>query len=282
MSSRRAAVLGSPIEHSLSPVLHQAAYAALGLDWSFERIRCEAAELPGLVDGSGPEWAGFAVTMPGKRAAYEHAVQRSEVADLVEAANTLVPREQGGWFADCTDVQGICGAVRAAGGWPERGAGSAVLLGAGGTATAAVVAAHLLGVQQVTIVVRDPARAAEAVRCAEKVGVGVAVRDWSQTRFGELCAAADLVVSTVPSAAVVDIAEDLARARFALDAIYHPWPTPIADAAARRGTRLVTGLDMLLHQAFTQVWRFTGEQAPKAEMRAALHSATGGLLPLPI
>ncbi|QUQ66805.1 shikimate dehydrogenase [Kutzneria sp. CA-103260] len=280
MAARQAAVLGSPIEHSLSPVLHAAAYRELGLsDWTFSRVRCEADELPGFVDGLGPEWAGLAVTMPGKRAALAHAVERTRVAELVGAANTLVPRAAGGWLADCTDVEGIVGSLRAAGG--VQG-GRAVVLGAGGTATAALTALEALEIPSATIVVRDPLRAGEALACAERVGIDVELVRWDAVDFATLCGGAELVVSTVPVGAVEPVAGDIVRAGCVFDVIYHPWPTPLAQAAGERGTRLVTGLDMLLHQAFAQVQWFTGQPAPRAAMRLALRSATGNHLPLPV
>ena len=111
----RAAILGSPVAHSLSPALHRAGYAAAGLmSWSYERIECDAAALPALVAGSGPEWAGFSVTMPGKYAAAAMADQRSARVAALGVANTLVRRD-GGWLAENTDVDGLIGALRAAG-----------------------------------------------------------------------------------------------------------------------------------------------------------------------
>ncbi|MFI9386420.1 shikimate dehydrogenase [Kutzneria sp. NPDC052558] len=281
MGARRAAVLGSPIEHSLSPVLHEAAYRELGLsDWTFSRVRCEADELPGLMDGLGPEWAGVAVTMPGKRAALAYAAERTRVAELVGAANTLVPRACGGWLADCTDVEGVVGSVRAAGG--VRSGGRAVVLGAGGTATAALTALEALEIPSATIVVRDPARAGEALACAARVGIAAEVVRWDAVDFAALCGGAELVVSTVPTGAVEPVAGDIVRAGCVFDVIYHPWPTPLAQAAGERGARVVTGLDMLLHQAFAQVHWFTGQQAPREAMRQALRSATATHLPLPV
>jgi shikimate dehydrogenase len=265
----------------LSPVLHGAAYRELGLgDWTFSRVLCTASELPGFVDGLGPEWAGLAVTMPGKRAALAYAAEHTRVAELVGAANTLVPRAEGGWLADCTDVEGIVGAVRANGG--VAGGGRAVVLGAGGTATAALTALEALEIPAATIVVRDPARADEAIACAERVGLGVDVIRWDSADFAALCEGADLVVSTVPTGAVEPVAGDIVRAGCVFDVIYHPWPTPLAQAAQERGTRVVTGLDMLLHQAFAQVRWFTGQDAPRSAMRTALRSATTTKLPLPV
>ena len=131
--ARKAAVLGSPIAHSRSPQLHLAAYRALGLtDWTYERIECTAEQLPELVGGLGPEWVGLSVTMPGKFAALRFADARTERAELVGSANTLV-RTPNGWRADNTDVDGVAGALGTVD-------GPAIVVGSGGTAPAAVVA----------------------------------------------------------------------------------------------------------------------------------------------
>lgn len=124
----RAAVLGSPVAHSLSPALHRAGFAAAGLsDWVYDRIECDAQRLPGLVRLSGPEWAGYSVTMPGKTAAAEVADARSGRVELLGVANTLW-RGPHGWHAENTDVDGVLGALRAAGIIPRR----VLLLGGGG------------------------------------------------------------------------------------------------------------------------------------------------------
>lgn len=277
------------MSHSLSPVLHNAAYEALGLDgWSYERVECDAEALPGLVSGLGPEWAGLSVTMPGKRAALAFATQVTTRAGIVGAANTLVPvagpgrspESSRGWRADCTDVDGVVGALRAAGGF--TGGSRGVLLGAGGTATAALVAFADLGIERVDLVVRDPARAAEAVACAERVGVALTAVAWAEADFGALAAGADVLVSTVPPAATAPVAAWLAQAPCLLDVIYHPWPTPLGLAVEAQGRTLATGLDMLLHQAFGQVEQFTGLPAPRAQMREALREVTDKVLPLPV
>ncbi|GGP62725.1 shikimate dehydrogenase [Saccharothrix coeruleofusca] len=277
--SRRAAVIGSPVSHSLSPVLHNACFAELGLDWSYDRVECAADGVAGLVAGLGPEWAGLSVTMPAKRAALAVASSATPRAELVGAANTLVPRD-GGWRADCTDVDGVTGALRAACGFTSGS--TALLLGAGGTATAALVALASVGVRSVSLVVRDPARAVEAVACARRAGVALDVVAWAEADFAALAAGSDVLVSTVPPAATGPIADALALAPCALDVIYHPWPTPLAEAVGRAGRPLATGLDMLLHQAFGQAEQFTGQPAPREAMRKALRAATGELLPLPL
>ncbi|MBB3665746.1 shikimate dehydrogenase [Prauserella sediminis] len=279
-AARRAAVLGRPVDHSLSPVLHGAAYRALDLpDWTYERIDMDEAGLPAFVDGLGPEWAGLSVTMPGKRAALVHATEVTPRARAVGAANTLVP-VAGGWRADCTDVDGVSGALRCAGGF--TGGGRAVVIGAGGTAAAVVVAAAELGVSAVALVVREPARAVETTEAARRVGLDVDVLRWSDTDLAALAAGADLLVSTVPSEALTADLDALSDVPCVLDVIYHPWPTPLAEAVTARGGRIATGLDMLLHQAFGQVEQFTGHPAPRAAMRDALREATGGEVPLPL
>ncbi|WP_054055858.1 shikimate dehydrogenase [Alloactinosynnema sp. L-07] len=280
---RRAAVLGSPVAHSLSPVLHGAAYAALGLaDWTYERVECDEHRLPGLVESLGPEWVGLSVTMPGKLAALQTAATATERAVAVGAANTLVRKPDGGWHADCTDIDGVTGALRAAGGYTPVPGATATLLGAGGTARAALAGLADLSVTSVTVVVRDPDRAGEALACAERLGLAAAVQQWSTADFPALAASSSVVVNTAPASAVTPLADALAKAPCVLDVIYHPWPTPVAEAVAASGGRLATGLDMLLHQAFAQVEQFTGQSAPREAMRAALRSATGDVLALPI
>jgi shikimate dehydrogenase len=266
----------------LSPVLHEAAYRALGLvDWTYERVELDAAELPSFVAGLGPEWAGLSVTMPGKRAALEFATAASVRARAAGAANTLV-RKGSGWSADCTDVDGVVGALCTAGGFAAPPGTTGVILGAGGTAAATVVAFAELGVARARLVVRDPARAGETLAAAERAGVETEVLVWSETDFAKVVSDASVLVSTVPPAAVEAHAGELAAADCVLDVIYHPWPTPLADAVAARGGRIATGLDMLLHQAFGQVEQFTGRPAPRAAMRDALRAATENVLPLPI
>jgi shikimate dehydrogenase len=255
---RKAAVLGSPITHSRSPQLHIAAYRALGLDgWTYDRIECTADELPGVVGGFGPEWVGVSVTMPGKFAALRFADERSARAELVGSANTLV-RTPDGWRADNTDIDGVKGAL-------GRVAGRAAVLGSGGTAPAVVVGLAELGVQDISIVARNRDKAAPLLALGPKLGVDV--------RWIELGAAVvdvDVVVSTIPADVAAQHADTVAATPLLLDAIYDPWPTPLAAAVEAAGGQVVSGLQMLLHQAFAQVEQFTGLPAPTEAMRAAL------------
>lgn len=277
--ARRAAVIGSPVAHSLSPVLHNAAFAALGLsDWAYTRVECTAEEVPSLVTDLDSTWAGLSVTMPNKRAALAVAATATARAVRVGAANTLVPTAEG-WRADNTDVDGVLGALRASCGFTSGR--RAVLLGAGGTATAALVALASAGVREVSLVVRSVSRAAEAESCASRLGLALDVVTWDTADFAALASASDVLVSTVPPGATEPVATALAEAPCVLDVIYHPWPTPLALAVAKRGRTLATGLDMLLHQAFGQAEQFTGLPAPREAMRRALRDATDHVLPLP-
>jgi shikimate dehydrogenase len=274
----RAAILGSPGAHSLSPALHRAGYAAAGLiNWSYERIECDAAALPGLVAGSGPEWAGFSVTMPGKSAAAAMADQRSPRVTALGVANTLVRRD-GGWLAENTDVDGLIGALRAAGCPAPK---SVLILGGGGTAAAVLAALAELGSSEVVIAGRRPASTAGAVELAGQLELPIRAIGWDIGGIGEAADAADLVVSTVPEGGADALADRLAGVPALFDVLYHPWPTPLA-AAGVPGRVTVTGLDMLLHQAFRQFELITGVPGPVDAMRQGLLAGSRTDLPLPV
>jgi shikimate dehydrogenase len=263
MTSRKAAVLGSPVAHSRSPQLHLAAYRALGLeDWTYERIECNATELPALVGGFGPEWVGVSVTMPGKFAALHFAAERTPRAELVGSANTLVQTETG-WRADNTDVDGVVGALGTAIG--IGGQRTAAVLGSGGTAPAAVVGLVELGITDLTVVARNPEKARPLVALGGRLGIKAR---W--TALGTPIVDVDVVVSTLPAEVAAKYAATVRGVPLLLDAIYHPWPTPLAQSVGEAGGRVVSGLQMLLHQAFAQVEQFTGQPAPKEVMSAAL------------
>ncbi len=261
--SRKAAVLGSPIAHSRSPQLHLAAYRALGLhDWTYERIECGAEELPGVVGGFGPEWVGVSVTMPGKFAALRFADEHTERAGQIGSANTLVHTSRG-WRADNTDVDGVTGALGSASGW-------ALVCGSGGTAPAAVVGLAELGVSGITVVARNPEKAARLVDLGTRIGVATRFCALDSAGLADEVAGADVLVSTIPASVAARYADTFAAIPVLLDAVYDPWPTPLAVAVAAAGGRVISGLQMLLHQAFAQVEQFTGLPAPREAMTCAL------------
>lgn len=269
----RAAVLGTPIAHSLSPVIHRAGFAAVGLaNWTYTAVECAQGELPGLVDGLGPEWAGLSVTMPLKEAALTLAAASSPMAAAVGAANTLTRRPDGSWYADNTDVAGMVAVLRAAG---VRTTPRVTVLGAGGTARAALAAAAQLGAPTVTVVARRADAVASLRDVAAALGVAVVAAPWAHAA-AELDA--DVVISTVPKGAADGFAAvaPWQRGGIVFDALYDPWPTPLAEAASRAGADVVSGLDLLLAQALSQFEQFTGVRpAPVGAMREALLAAAG-------
>ncbi|MBY6366251.1 shikimate dehydrogenase [Rhodococcoides corynebacterioides] len=270
--ARRAAVLGSPVTHSKSPVLHRAAFAALGLtDWTYDRIECTADGLAPLLDSFGPEWVGVSVTMPGKFAALAYATERTARADAVGSANTLV-RTADGWRADCTDVDGVTGALGTVGVTDLTGA-SVVVIGAGGTSRPALAAAADLGAASVTVISRDRGRAAGALDCADRCGLDARWSAIDDAALATVLADAAAVISTVPAAGAAAVAPAAGGVRVLLDAIYDPWPTPLGAAVTDAGGVVVGGLQMLLHQAFGQTEQFTGRPAPREVMTRALLGA---------
>lgn len=272
--ARRAAVVGKPIAHSLSPVIHNAGYRAAGLTgWTYTAIECAEAELPDLFAGLGPDWAGLSVTMPLKETALALAEEVSPVAAAVSAANTLVRRPTGHWYADNTDVPGMVEVLRAAG----VGAGARfTVLGAGGTARAALAAAAALAAGSVTVLARRAEAVGELEPVAAALGLGITAADWADRAAG--ATGADVLVSTLPKGVADEFAGRLRwrPATVCFDAIYDPWPTPLASAAAAAGARVVSGLDLLLAQAIGQFEQFTGVAAPVSAMRAALRDARSG------
>jgi shikimate dehydrogenase len=275
--TRRAAVLGSPIAHSLSPVLHRAAYAAMGLagQWRYDRFEVDEAALPAFLDslesldGLGAEWRGLSLTMPLKRAVIPLLDAISATAASVEAVNTVVFGADGRRSGDNTDIPGMLAALR------ERGVtsvDSAAVLGAGATASSALAALARLGAGEVTAYVRGPARAAEMRQWGERLGVAVRTADWADAAkaLGE-----PLVIATTPAGAADHLAGAVPTGPGALfDVLYDPWPTPLAAAWSARGGAVIGGLDLLVHQAVLQVQLYTGHApAPLDAMRAAGEAA---------
>ncbi len=263
----RCGVRGSPIEHSLSPVLHRAAYRALGLtDWSYDRARVEADELATHVRVLDESWRGLSLTMPLKEVAFDVVRQASAVATRVGAINTLI-REGDDWIGHNTDVHGIVEALR------EAGIGtvhSAVLVGAGATARSALAALAELGTVQVSFMVRQAVRPG-TLAFARDLGLDAVTVPLGHWPYG-----ADLVVSTVPATAYAGLLGALPEANHGsavLDCIYGDGPSPLLGVAKELGYAVVDGTEMLLHQAGEQVRLMTRHPAPLEAMRAALHAA---------
>jgi len=221
-----------------------------------------------VVGGFGPEWVGVSVTKPGKFAALRFADERTPRAEQVGSANTLV-RTPRGWRADNTDIDGVAGALTAQIS-TGRVSGRALVCGSGGTAPAAVVGLAELGVDGITVVARNPEKAARLVDLGTRVGVATRFCGLDSAALADEVAAGQVLVSTIPADVAARHAETFAAVPVLLDAVYDLWPTPLAAAVAAAGGRVISGLQMLLHQAFAQVEQFTGLPAPRAAMAAAL------------
>ncbi|MFD4598555.1 shikimate dehydrogenase [Streptomyces sp. NPDC058464] len=264
--ARRAAVLGKPIAHSLSPVLHRAAYDELGLaDWSYERFEIDEAGLPAFLGTLGPEWAGLSLTMPLKRAVIPLVDEISETAASVDAVNTVVFTEDGRRLGDNTDIPGMVAALR------EHGieqVDSAAVLGAGATASSALAALARICTGEVVAYVRSEERAAEMRHWGERLDVEVRTADWADA--GQALHA-PLVIATTPAGTTDALAGAVPeRPTTLFDVLYHPWPTALAARWSMFGGAVVSGLDLLVHQAVLQVEQMTGRTpAPLDAMRRA-------------
>ncbi|WP_181808694.1 shikimate dehydrogenase [Streptomyces shenzhenensis] len=264
--ARRAAVLGKPIAHSLSPVLHRAAYDELGLTgWSYGRFEIDEAGLPGFLGALGPEWAGLSLTMPLKRAVIPLVDEISETAASVDAVNTVVFTEDGRRLGDNTDIPGMVAALR------EHGieqVDSAAILGAGATASSALAALARICTGEVVAYVRSAERAAEMRHWGERLDVEVRTADWADA---EQALRAPLVIATTPAGATDALAAAVPeRPTTLFDVLYHPWPTALAARWSMFGGAVVSGLDLLVHQAVLQVEQMTGRTpAPLEAMRRA-------------
>ncbi len=262
--ARRCAVLGDPIAHSLSPALHRAGYQAVGLDWSYDAHQVPSCGLRAFLADLDDSWRGLSLTMPLKREAMAVVDDVDAAGRMAGAVNTLI-LDQGAVRGANTDVPGAVTAIREqVPGVLERG----VVLGGGATATSTGLALCELGVRDLRVVVREPARARETVAAIASHPSRPQVE--VETLDAGASFEADIVVSTVPAAAQ----DELLVARCAevpvlFDVIYYPWPTPLATAARASGRTVVGGLDLLVHQAVLQFELFTHRTAPLDAMRAA-------------
>lgn len=254
-------MVGHPVAHSLSPALHRAAYRRLGLDWSYDAVDVEPGGLARFVAGLGRDvWRGLSVTMPHKPDLVALG-EPDDVVRLTGVANTLI-LDAGGDRVHNTDVPGF---VRACAAHGVTGVERMLLAGNGATAASVLVAAAGMGLREVTVLARDPGRAAPLLRLAEVLGMRASV-----AAFGDPMPDADLLASTVPAAALDAHASALAaRAGIVFDVIYDPWPTPLAVAGERLGRVVVNGLDLLAGQAVDQVRLMTGEQVDFDLLRSA-------------
>ena len=261
-------VWGDPIDHSRSPALHAAAYAALGLPWSYGRRQVTAGTFAREFGELDPTFRGLSITYPLKGLAHAAATIRDSAAELTGAVNTLLIGVDGGPWGFNTDVGGIVRALREQG---VDGIDAARIIGAGATATSALVALAELGARHIEVVARRPRAVSPLQELGERLGIDVRPVPFDAEAHGR----APLTIATLPGDAPVSTATADAVAAsggILLDVVYGTWPTPLADAWERAGHRAINGLGMLLHQALLQVRLFrTGDaQQPLPDERAVL------------
>lgn len=275
----RLAVLGSPIAHSQSPALHRAAYAALGLDWGYDAIDVPAGSLGEFLAGLDSDWRGLSLTMPLKHEVLGHLAGLDRVATVTGSANTVLIGQVDGrrtLHGFNTDVTGLVRALAEGG---MRRAGHVTVLGAGATAASAVVAAAELGAEAVEVLARIPAKAAPLVELGRSVGVVVTLSSWAGA--SEPGRTSDLVISTLPGGVTPrdDFPVELRSRALLFDVSYSPWPSALASSWLEAAGTVISGLELLLHQAIVQVRIFVsgdpfeplpGEDAVLAAMRGSL------------
>ncbi|HET7477528.1 MAG TPA: shikimate dehydrogenase [Dermatophilaceae bacterium] len=259
---RRCAVLGSPIAHSMSPALHRAAYAHLGLDWDYGRYEVDESTLAAFLAGLDSSWRGLSLTMPLKQAVIPYLDEISETARSVAAVNTVLLEPDGSRRGDNTDVPGMVNALR------ERGVGrvgQGTVLGGGATARSALAVLREVA-DAATVYVRTPSRAEQLTATAGRLGLNISIRPWGEREGG---LAAGVVVVTTTVGATDDLAAVVPDAPGALvDVVYNAGVSPLAAAWAATGAPVVGGLDVLVHQAVVQVELMTGRSVTADVLRA--------------
>ena len=275
-----AAVIGSPIEHSLSPVIHRAAWAQLGIDgWEYHRLEQDTDSLPGFIAGLGADCAGLSVTMPCKQAVMPLLDVIDPLASAVGAVNAVVP-SSGVLAGFNTDVTGIASAVRRACSLAGCSApSSALVLGARATASSALAALGELGITSSTVAARRFGGPGSVVAAASRLGVTIEQILWSDSEAVDRAASSvDLVISTLPASAADPLAERLRvrEGQILLDVVYSPRDTALRRAFESAGGVVAEGTDMLVFQAGAQVQLMTGRSPDTGVMREALEEELEG------
>ncbi|GAA3866485.1 shikimate dehydrogenase [Leifsonia kafniensis] len=293
-TAARLAVLGSPISHSQSPALHRAAYGVLGLDWSYDAIEVSEGSLTGFIDGLGTEWRGLSLTMPLKTEAAALISDLDSLAQHTGAVNTVLLRNgaTGRTLSGFnTDVPGLVRALAEGG---VREARRVVLLGAGATASSALISAAEIGAESVDILVRSPRKAAPLVELGRSRGLVVTVSQLPNAEAGNdstpgrpittipaLDSPASLMISTLPGGSLLGdvFSADFRRDTVLFDVSYSPWPSALALAWQRADGTVLNGLSMLLHQALIQVRIFVnGDPFEPVEREHEVLAAMRGAL----
>lgn len=267
LAIRRCAVIGSPIAHSLSPAMHRAAYAELGLDWEYGVVEVPRGGVAALIEGLDVSWRGLSVTMPNKPELLDlPGATIDPAARLAGGGNTVIldaPADRRTVTVYNTDIAGLARAVRRCA--PGLAPRTALLLGSGATARSALLGLADLGVSRVLVAARAPEKAAALGELAARAGVGLEIADWSAA-----APPTDLVVSALPGGALTEaVAARFATAPVVFDLAYDPWPSTLAAVAAERGAQVLDGLELLADQAVLQLELMIGRGVPAATLVTA-------------
>lgn len=255
----RLEVWGDPIAHSRSPQLHAAAYGVLGLDWTYGRRQVAAAGFASALTGLGEQWRGLSLTMPLKPLAFAASMTTDAAAEATGAVNTLLLTEDGPHGFN-TDVGGIVDVLRDGG---VHAISRARILGAGATATSALVALADLGAREVGVLARRPEAVLPLTELGRTLGVSVRQEQFALTRYD----AVDATICTLPADAdtLAGTADALAAdGGVLLDVVYGHGATLIGAAWERVAGPSVPGVGMLLHQAVRQIRVFVGSDPDQA------------------
>jgi shikimate dehydrogenase len=270
--TRLAGIIGSPVDHSLSPAMHNAAFASCGLDWRYVAFEVPAGGAGGALDAvRALGLAGLSVTMPHKADVAALVDERSTTVEALGAANTVVVASDGRLRGESTDGEGLLDTLRLDHGIDPAGM-AAVVLGAGGAARAVVRTLADAGCREIVVVNRTPSAGAAASALAGERGRAGGPDD---------VGGADLLVQATPlgmgggGTLPVD-PRRLRSGQVVVDLVYHPLRTPLLAAAAAKGCRTVDGLGMLVHQGARQLELWTGVEAPRGVMRDAAEAALAG------
>jgi shikimate dehydrogenase len=276
----RLAVLGHPIAHSKSPLLHAAAYERLGLDWRYDAIELTTDGLADFVGSRGPVWRGLSLTMPLKREVLPLLDSSDRFVQQTGSANTVLfdQREGRRWISGFnTDVYGIAEAFRRAG---HPRLDTVQILGGGATAASAIAAVGNLGATRVLVSVRSPERAAHLVDVGVGHGIEMAIGELSDAARPDF--APDAIISTLPNAveASVGFDPDTRQRAVLFDVAYSPWPTSLASNWYEVGGEVIGGLEMLVLQALVQVRIFVSGNPDlmvdhESEVLAAMRASVG-------
>ena len=255
----KAAVLGSPISHSLSPLLHTIAYTELGLESEYTRIDVKSGELKSFLENCGPTWSGFSLTMPLKEEVLNISTNVSQLAARIRSANTVVQYPLQTWSASTTDVSGFTHALSAHG---KDAGGSVLIIGGGATARAAVSACDGVS-SRICVMVRSLSRAKEISNSVEFSDIEFV--EWGDTNLFET---SDLIISTVPEGVSDSLVKNFPSKPSGIffDVLYKPWPTMALKVWSDLGGQVVDGLDLLIHQAIDQVAIFSGHYVERTSM----------------